>query len=320
MTSTPSMVDLAREYLAHRRGLGYQLDSAGPLLLRFAEYADRSGHSGPLTTELAVRWARLPAARSPGYLARRLDVVRGFARYRAIFDPLTEVPPVGLIRPSHQRRTPYVYTDAEVSALIAAARALPPAGGLRPHTYAAFFGLLACTGLRVSEALKLARQDVDWGQGVLTVRRTKFRKSRLVPLHPSAALALRGYAELRDRFHPAPPSEAFFLTRRGTPLQRATLGVVFWRLRKQLSWSARDGRSAPRIHDLRHTFACRRLLRWYQEGADVEHAICALSTYLGHADVAGTYWYLTGVPELLGLATARFERFASPSASAGGRP
>jgi integrase len=317
MTDAPSMTDLARDYLAHRRSLGYQLDTAGPLLLRFAGYADQSGHSGPLTAELAVRWARLPAAASPGYLARRLDVVRGFARYRAIFDPLTEVPAVGLIRPSHQRRTPYVYTDAEASALIAAARALTPAGGLRPHTYAAFFGLLACTGLRVSEALKLARQDVDWGQGVLTVHRTKFRKSRLVPLHPSAAGALRDYAELRDRFHPSPPSEAFFLTRRGTPLGRATVGVVFWRLRKQLPWSGGAARGRPRIHDLRHTFACKRLLRWYQRGVDVDHAIASLATYLGHVGVAETYWYLTGIPELMEVATARFERFASSDGGGG---
>jgi integrase len=307
------MVELAREYLAYRKSLGYQFQSAGQLLLRFAEYADQAGHQGPLTTELAVRWARLPSAASPGYLARRLTVVRGFAKYRAIFDPLTEIPSDCLLDSAHRRRTPHIYSDAELAALLDAARSLPPDQGLRRHTYATFFGLLACTGLRVSEAVRLTRSDIDWPQGVLTVRETKFHKSRLVPLHPSATRALHSYADLRDRLYPASPAKAFFLTGRGTPLARATVGVVFWKLRKQLAWPTRPGEGRPRIHDLRHTFACRRLLRWYQEGADVDYALPALATYLGHARVTHTYWYLTGTPELLGLASSRFERFAAPN-------
>jgi integrase len=195
---------------------------------------------------------------------------------------------------------------------MAAAGHLGSVTGLRPHPYATLFGLRACTGLRVSEALKLTRSDVDWQQGLLTVRQTKFRKSRLVPLHSSTMRALGDYADRRDRFHPVSSAQAFFLTDRGTPLSRGAVGATFGRLRKQLSWSARDGHSRPRIHDMRHTFACRRLRRWYEEGADIEHAISALSTYLGHAGVTDTYWYLTGIPDLLGIATARFESFASP--------
>jgi len=317
VTRTPRMVGLAKDYLAYRKSLGFQLASAGPLLLQFAEYADRIGHRGPLTTELIVRWVRRPAAGSPGYLARRLDVVRGFARHRAVADPRTEIPPPGLLGSAYRRRTPHIYSETELSALLAAARTLSPSTGLRPYTYATLFGLLACTGLRVSEAVKLTRRDFDWQQGLLAVRQTKFRKSRLVPLHATTLAALRGYAARRDRLHPAPTTEAFFLTGRGTPLALSSVGVTFWTLRKQLRWSTGRDQRQPRIHDLRHTFACRRLQRWYEDGVDVDHAIASLSTYLGHATVSDTYWYLTGTPELLGLATARFERFASPGS--GGR-
>jgi len=306
-----SMVQLAKDYLSYRRDLGFQLRKKEPLVLQFAAYVDRTGHRGPLTTELAVRWARLPAQASPMRWALRLDVVRGFARYLAIFDPNTEIPPHGLLGPAYRRVTPHIYSEVESSALLAAARRLPPCHGLRPHTYATFFGLLACTGLRGCEARRLTRSDIGWEQNLLTVRAAKFRKTRLVPLHPTTTQALRSYAQLRDRFHPLPKSDTFFVTRHGSPLSATVVQGVFEKLRDQLSWSARSGNRAPRIHDLRHTFACRRLLQWYREGVAVDAIIDALSTYLGHADVTNTYWYLTGVPELLELAVARFEAYAS---------
>lgn len=305
------MVHLAKDYLAYRRNLGFQLRKKEPLLLQFATYVDRIGHRGPLTTELAVRWARLPAQASPLHWALRLEVVRGFARYLAIFDPDTEIPPPGLLGPAYRRVTPHIYSQEEVSALLAAACRLRPRHGLRPHTYATFFGLLACTGLRGCEARRLTQSDVAWEQNLLTIRATKFRKTRLVPLHPTTTQALRSYAQLRDRFHPLRPSDAFFVTRHGTPLSATVVQGTFEKLRDQLSWSARSGNRAPRIHDLRHTFACRRLLQWYKDGVAVDAIIDALSTYLGHADVTNTYWYLTGVPELLELAVARFEAYAS---------
>jgi integrase len=186
-----------------------------------------------------------------------------------------------------------------------------PGKELRPHTFVALFGLLACTGLRVSEALKLTRLDVDWDQGVLTIRMTKFRKSRLVPIHPSTALAMREYAKLRDRFHPLPETDSFFVATQGKALSYSTAENTFIRyLRPQLSWSPKNGGRAPRIHDLRHTFACRRLLQWYKQGVNIDHSIAALATYLGHVEVRDTYWYLTGVPELFALVGARFEQFA----------
>jgi integrase len=312
MSEPTPMVNLVEEYLEYRRRLGYRLRIEGQMLLEFARYADRSGHRGPLTTELAARWARLPAEAAPLYQARRLEVVRCFARHRAIFDPATEIPPEGLLGSAHRRTVPHIYTEAELSSLLAAARRLPSSDGLRPRTYATLLGLLSCTGLRISEALKLSRGDVDSGQGTLTIRESKFHKSRLVPLHASVVQPLCEYGRHRDRCHPIPQTEAFFVSDRGTTLAASTVRHTFQQLRRDLPNAPQTGGRAPRIHDLRHTFACRRLLRWYADGTDLGHAVAALSTYLGHAKVSDTYWYLTGIPELLDLATGRFERFTSP--------
>lgn len=319
MSRRSSMVKMVREYLAYRRNLGLELRCPGQYLLEFAKYVDRTKHRGHLTTALALRWAQLPKA-TLVHQAQRLEAVRSFAKYRAIFDPKTEIPPTGLLGPAHFRTTPHIYSEEELSVLLAAAWSLPPPSNsllpgkvLRPHTYFTLFGLLACTGLRLSEALNLTRPDVDWEQGVLTVRMTKFRKSRLVPMHPTATRAMRRYAKLRDRLHPLPQTAAFFVTAQGKALSRGTAHSTFVQyLRPRLSWSAQNGGRAPRVHDLRHTFACRRLLQWFQQGTNIDHSIAALSTYLGHVEVSDTYWYLTGVPELFKLVAARFERFARP--------
>jgi integrase len=311
MSEPTRMVHLVEEYLDYRRRLGYQLHIEGQMLLEFARHADRVGHSGPLTTELAVRWARLPVGASPLYQARRLEVVRCFARHRAIFDPATEIPPERLLGSAHRRTDPYIYSEVELSTLLAAAGRLSSRAGLRPQTYATLIGLMACTGLRISEALKLSRGDVDWGHGTLMIRESKFHKSRLVPLHPSVVPVLRAYARLRDLRHPIPLTEAFFVSDRGAVLPYSTVRQMFRKLCEHLPLTTRSGGRAPRLHDFRHTFACRRLLRWYADGVDLDHAVAALSTYLCHAKVSDTYWYLTGIPELLGWAASRFERFAS---------
>jgi integrase len=312
MNALPLMVDLVDEYLDYRRRLGFLLHIEGRMLLAFARYADRSGHRGPPTTELAVRWARLSADAAPQYQARRLQVVRGFARHRAIFDPTTEIPPEGLLGPAQRRAAPHIYSEAELSALLDAARRLASPTGLRSRTYATLIGMLSCTGLRIAEALKLARSDVDWDHATLTIRETKFHKSRLVPLHPTTVRALEIYARFRDRCHPIPQTDAFFVSERGTPLPDARVRITFRGLRTHLPVPPGPEGRAPRIYDLRHTFACRRLLRWYADGADLDHAVLTLSTYLGHAQVSDTYWYLTGIPELLNLAATRFEQFAVP--------
>jgi integrase len=319
MNNQTTMVSLAEEYLASRRRLGFALRIEGAELLRFARYADRTGHEGPLSTELALEWARLPNNCERLYWARRLDTVRRFARYRILFDPATEIPPQGLLGPSYRRRPePYIYSEAETRMLLCAAGRLGPPGGLRPKTYVTLFGLLASTGLRVSEALRLTRADADLNAGVLRISETKFKKSRLVPLHPSATQALRDYAHQRDRYHPFPKAPAFFLTQHGTALKYWRAFMTFCTLRRSLSWTEGRGKRRPTLQGFRHTFAVRCLLHWYQEGANVEHKIAALSTYLGHTKVSDTYWYLTAVPELLALAAARFERWSE--SNPGGQP
>jgi integrase len=305
MTHRPSMVALAEEYLAARRKLGFVMKIEGQQLLSFARYADGTGHRGVLTTELALQWAKLPEQASPLYWSRRMAIVRRFAKYRFLFDPETEVPPEDLLGPASRRSPPYIYSEEDIASLLRACGRLSPVGGLRPWTYATLFGLLASTGLRISEALRLRRVNVDLDAGVLSVIETKFHKSRLVPLHVSTTQALRAYAELRDRRHRLARTQAFFVTEKGTSLKYGRMFITFNALRRMLGWPRQR---APRIHDLRHTFAVRRLLSWYQDGSDVDQKIAALSTYLGHAKVTDTYWYLTAVPELLALASARWER------------
>lgn len=312
--SARTMVSLVEEYLAQRRAFGFALRIEGRQLLAFARFTDARGHTGPLTTDLMVRWATQPNGRSRRFPARRLDVVRPFARYRAAFDPRTEVPPFGLLGPSRRRPIHHIYAPTEVATLLRAAAELPSARGIRAATYASVFGLLAASGLRVSEALRLTRDDADLVAGVLTIRATKFRKTRLVPVHASATVALRMYAAQRDRAVPHATAATFFVSRRGTALSYHTVRSAFCRLRTKLGWDLLTPR--PRIHDLRHTFACRRLQQWYESGVDLAPRVAALATYLGHAKASDTYWYLTGTPELLALAVKRFEIFGARPGSA----
>jgi len=214
-----------------------------------------------------------------------------------------------MLGPAHRRTTPYIFSPSEIERLVTAASQLSSPHGLRAKTYVALIGLLACTGLRISEALRLGRADADLDSGVLSIRQTKFCKSRLVPLHPSARRALQGYVRRRDAIAPPLAKATFFVSEAGAALPSRTVhGVMRTLLDGVVTSGTSLGRRA-RIHDLRHTFACRCLLRWYRAGADVDHRIAALSTYLGHAKVSDTYWYLTGVPELMAITATRFERF-----------
>jgi integrase len=310
MNRRSSMLRKVEHYLAYRRNLGYQLRYEGQLLRQFSAYADNIKHRGPLTVELALCWARLPAGGARLYWARRLEIVRCFARYLAIFEPDTEIPGRQLLGPAHCRNVPHVYSDAEVSALLTGARHLKPIDGLRPHTYTTLIGLLVCTGMRISEALRLRKDNFDDRGGVLIIRETKFNKSRMVPLNPSALAVLLNYAQDRDRLAPSERTDHFFLSDRGTPLCYSTVRGVFRKLVDSIPIRGRGARSRPRIHDLRHTFTCRRVQSWYDAGVDVAQALPALSVYLGHAKVSDTYWYLTATPELLDRAAVRFEPFA----------
>jgi len=313
----PSWCDLVEQYLAFRRGLGFALETPQWALRDFGRYADRVGHRGPLTTNLAVQWALSSRSGDPAQAARRLSMVRQFARHRAVLDPSTEIPRPGLLGRPGGRKQPHIYSEDEVAHLLHQASLLSPRGGFRPSTYVTFFSLLLSTGLRLSEACRLVPGDVDLANGVLTVRESKFRKSRLVPLHPSATEALSRYAAHSATSCKASRLAGFFRTERSPALTRAAVEKTFSRLRQRLGWTDEGRARRPRIQDMRHTFAVRRLLRWYEDEAGVDRKILALATYLGHTRVTDTYWYLSAVPELMAVTAQRFERFAQKEQEGG---
>jgi integrase len=293
-----TMLAKVRAYLDQRRALGFQLKSEGLRLLEFARYVDALKHRGPLTSELAIRWACLPKAADPLWRARRLEIVRTFAKHLVLTEPRTQIPPRHVLGPAHRRRSPHLYSSAQVQHLLRRAGQLQ--GRLQPHTWQTLIGLLASSGLRISEALHLKVSDVDWKQSVLVVRESKYGKTRLVPLPPSARRPLRDYAGHRQKLFPL--AQYFFVSDRGTPLARSTVGQTFDRLREGIPYSRRP----PRLHDLRHTMASRVLQRWQADRKGAVNRILILSRFLGHSDVEDTYWYLTGLPQLLAEAAQRF--------------
>ncbi len=294
------------EYLTVRRALGFELRLPGAALAQFVDFAEREGASF-ITIDLALRWAQQPAGVQPARWATRLSMVRHFARYCCAADPRTEVPPDGLLPHRYRRKPPYLYNETEIDRLIAAARQLPSPTGLRAVTYSTLFGLLAVTGMRLSESFGLDREDVDLSRGLLTLRHTKFGKSRWVPVHRSTQHVLQKYQRRRDRLYPHPKDPSFFLAERGTRLTDSAVRATFIKLSHQIGLRKLSDRRGPRLHDLRHAFAVRTLLGWYRAGLDVERELPKLSTYLGHAHVRHTYWYLSAVPELLQCAAARLQ-------------
>lgn len=314
MTSQRSMHYLVQEYLDERRRCGFALTSPAFQLMAFARFADQSGHRGPLTRRIILDWVQgqRPFAKRMAW-ASRLMIIRPFVAYRARFDPRTEIPDARMFGNGYVRVTPHIYTDQEILDLLDAARRMRPCGRFRPSTYETLFGLLAATGLRISEALHLRYGDVDFTHGIVTVRQTKFTKSRLVPLHPTVCAALQRYTAVRQLFAPVSPEAFLFVSSAGLALPVSTVRSVFALIRADLGWIARGARAVPRIHDLRHTFICRRVQLWYQQGASIENAMAALSTYVGHVSVSETYWYLTGIPELMAIAGRNFEKLAAKS-------
>jgi integrase/recombinase XerD len=299
-----ALAEHVQNYLQVRRALGFKLIGEGQLLAEFVAFAEDAGH-GTVTTKIALEWARRPRSGSPNYLSRRLRAVRGFARYLHALDPACEVPPLELLPASKYRPAPYLYREEEILALMAAARRLRPA--LRAATFETLIGLLACTGLRIGEAIRLDREDFDAAPGLLIVRDSKFGKSREVLLHESTVRALVDYCELRDRLRPTAAEHSFFITTRGTRLCHATIYVPFRALLEQIGVKHPSPTRRVRVHDLRHSFAVKTLLGWYRDGGDVATRMPLLSTYLGHVDPAATYWYLSAAPELLALAAGRLE-------------
>ncbi len=293
------------DYLSVRRALGFKLDRAQKLLAQFVGYVHDHG-ADTVTTDLALAWVMLPADAAPRWWQHRMSTVRGFAAYLHNLDPRVAIPPPGLIRCGPCRATPYLYSDADIAALVHAAATLPrPLGAL---TYQTLTGLLAVSGMRVGEAIGLDRDDFDADRdGLLEVRGAKFGKTRLIPLHPSTVAALRAYQQARDTLFPAPASPALLISTVGTRLRYNDVWRTFQRLLGQTGLTSRSSSCRPRIHDMRHSFAVRTLLDGYARHDDVQALLPRLSTYLGHTDPKHTYWYLSAAPELLALARQRLD-------------
>ena len=306
MRKLATVASLVESYLAARRSAGFDLREAGSQLRAFARFANQRRHRGPITRSLALDWAQSSKHGRPITAARRVEVLRPFMKHCVALGCASETLPPGVCGPAHRRLTPHIYTDSEIRDLLEAAMRLPPTGGLRPLCYKTLFGLLAVTAMRISEALGLESADVDLDQGLLTIRKTKFRKSRVVPIDRTTASALRGYQEVRQQHAVATGCPAFFVSAIGKPLPSRTVHDVFRRLRDELGWHSRGSHPHPRLHDLRHTFICRALVRSQQNAVPADRVVDTIATYVGHAKVSDTYWYLSAIPELLGAAADRF--------------
>ncbi len=295
------------EYLALRRSFGFKLEREEQLLAQFVIYTETAGEEH-LKSELAIAWAKLPVSASPNQWAKRLGVVRRFAVYLATVDPATEVPPSGIFPTKRCRPAPYLFSERDVERVLQAARGL--ASPLRAATHEALFGLLAASGMRIGEAIGLARGDVDLDSGVITIRHAKFDRTRLVPLHESTTAALSFYRATRERLCPRPRADVFFCSNVGTALERSGVDKTFREITTELG--LRTATIRPRVHDLRHGFAVRTLVNWQRQGVSIDRNLLTLSGYLGHVAPSDTYWYLSAVPELMGLAADRLEvRFGS---------
>ena len=292
-------------YLQIRHRLGFAMPQDGRLLEGFVEFLEQAG-ADRITTELALRWARMPVHAHPHRWRQRLGVARGFARHLATIDPASEVPSADLLPGHRPRIAPYIYTEKEIAALMAAAERLRPP--LRAARHQTLIGLLAVTGMRPGEALALDRRDVDLRHGVVHVRAGKQKKQREVPLHPSTIRALRNYARLRDARFPEPSTPAFFIGARGRRMPRQELNRTFTQLVREVGLEGRGARAKPRPHDLRHALAVHTLLDWHEAGEDIDRRMPLLSAFLGHVDPASSYWYLEAVPELLELISRRLEQ------------
>jgi integrase len=314
MSRTKPMTQHLQEYLTLRRAFGFQLNITGQQLQGFARFADRVAAGKPLTIEVALRWAQSSSTGKQISAARRLLILRPFARYLRTIEPRTEIPPNRILGSAQHRHIPHIYTDEEIRTLLHAATRLRPRDGLRARSFRAYLGLLLCTGMRPPEPLRLIRADVDFHRHTITVRQTKFSKSRIVVLHSTATKALQEYAHIRDRHVPHPRSSAFFLSDNGSAFTHKKAIWAFRYLRRQLGWAPQPGCRPSRLYDLRHTFVCRRLLAWQRDGVDVHVAMPSLSTYLGHVKVTDTYWYVTALPELMNTVSMRFERFVCGAA------
>jgi integrase len=301
-----SLYQAVDDCLELRRALGFKLRDYEVCLRELVSFLESKG-SNRITTKLAVEFATQRQSQRPVSWARQLGIVRGFALYLSGTDPTTEVPQKGLLPFRSQRAQPYLYTEEEIRRLLQAALNLVTPHKLQPRTYYSLFGLLALTGMRLGEALDLQPRDVDWSESVLMIRKAKFDKSRLVPLHASTRKVLADYAERRDQVYAPRQMSYFFVSSHGTRLIATNVSKIFRQLSRQIGIRDPNAGNGPRIHDFRHRFAVQTLLAWYRNGEQVSARLPILSTYLGHRNVTYTYWYLSNTPELMRAAADRME-------------
>lgn len=292
---------MVESYLAERRALGFLLHDSGRLLHDFARFVDGTSPGQPITTAIAIQWACLRPTGRP----RRLDAVRGFACYCAITDPRTQIPSARLLGPRYVRRAPHIFTPEQVTLIMQRAASLPKISPSRPHTFETFFGLLACTGLRAGEARRLRCHDFDPNAGTLLVPATKFSPERLLPLHRSTVRALVRYQKLRKRL--VPFGEHFFVSLYGRPLRTCLIDRAFRSVTTDMPCNG--DRPRPRPHDFRHTFATNWVAQWSREARPLSHYLLRLASYLGHRNMAMTWWYVSGDQRALDAAAEQFGRY-----------
>ena len=300
-------------YAEMRKAMGYKFGVEPSLLQQFVRFLGSQDGSRPIRAAMALEWATSasPACGRVGQV-QRLTVARQFLIYLKAFLPETEIPAPGLLA-EERRPRPYLYSAEEIVRMQQGTRTLWEPGGLKQITFETLIGLLASTGLRIGEALRLTLGDLhlDSDPPHLEIRNTKFGKSRFVPVHPSTAQHLRLYLDKRQGIVGDKP-EALFLLRPRKPLQYSSAQAYFRQITRAAGVPKNPpGRRGPGWHSLRHTFALRRMLEWYRAGADVRSLLPNLAVYLGHVGPAQTYHYLTAAPELLGAAAGMFEGYAN---------
>jgi len=300
-----TMLEKARDYIRYKHDLGFKYRSQTHLIESFAKYADINAKDRPLTTKLVLQWATTPSA-TKSYHTVRLRTISGFAKFLIISDPKTEIPPPGILGGYIQRTVPYIYSQEEIACLMTTS-AYVKQRKINTLTFSTIIGLLSCTGMRIGEVLALNNEDIDWKQKTLIVRGSKKLPMRLVPIDRSTVNRLKQYAVSRDQAFPDQNNKAFFLSVRGTRLAYPTICITWANLRRKTKTGINEKRP-PRLHDLRHTFACNHLLNAYKENKCIDTAVHLLSVYLGHLSIKMTYWYLTGIPQLLELISHRVEK------------
>ncbi|TJW00022.1 MAG: integrase [Mesorhizobium sp.] len=309
MIRSTTMLSRAEAYLDYRRSLGFKLRIPGRQIISFARYADERGHEGALASDIALRWAKAEATtQDPFTWAKRLEVLRPFAAFLALEDPETTFPATNPFGRTKRRLAPHIFTPDEITTIIAEAHHIRRVQAAGTIMMPALLGLLASTGLRISEALGLRLNDLNLQAAQILVREAKYSRQRLVALHPTTVAALEIFLARRNAIFLSNPADTVFRSElSGKPLNYSNVWHAWFRITQRLRIMPRGGHPFVRIHDLRHSFICRRLILWQEGGADIDGAMMMLSTYVGHVNLRDTYWYVESVPELMAIAGDRFE-------------